>query len=304
MRRYHSSVLRFACHFAYLDRMDERNGTERLTEREKECLRLWLEHKTAKEIALDLGISHHAVEKRLKMARTKLDVPTSLDAARLLVGQEGYDRSVAQSADLAIPASRGKHWLTRPIVIGAIAMSLIAASLIVFTQQGGVAVTPKPGELLFVTPQTFAALDKDHSGFLEGNESPQLARAGGNPVYKKDDAGNTVLTSDRLEVSTTALRDDFYAEADANGDGKVSPAEYHRWSKPTHANKSAFDLNEEFRPHDEAGNVLQPEGGSAREDFKLDQEFKPVDQAANGSFELQKEFVPGKVLKQGPANPG
>ena len=52
--------------------MEAENRITRLTEREKEALRRWLGHKTAKEIALDLGISHHAVEKRLKMARVKL----------------------------------------------------------------------------------------------------------------------------------------------------------------------------------------------------------------------------------------
>jgi FixJ family two-component response regulator len=52
--------------------MDDRGALSRLTEREKVCLRQWIQHKSAKEIAADLGISHHAVEKRLKMARTKL----------------------------------------------------------------------------------------------------------------------------------------------------------------------------------------------------------------------------------------
>ena len=50
--------------------MHDRKLLSRLTEREKVCLRQWLQHKSAKEIAADLGISHHAVEKRLKMART------------------------------------------------------------------------------------------------------------------------------------------------------------------------------------------------------------------------------------------
>jgi DNA-binding CsgD family transcriptional regulator len=45
--------------------MDGRDSLSRLTEREKVCLRQWLQHKSAKEIAADLGISHHAVEKRL-----------------------------------------------------------------------------------------------------------------------------------------------------------------------------------------------------------------------------------------------
>jgi DNA-binding CsgD family transcriptional regulator len=67
----------------------------RLTEREKVCLRQWLEHKSAKEIALDLGISHHAVEKRLKMERLKLGVASSLQAAQMLGEAEGYQQPVA-----------------------------------------------------------------------------------------------------------------------------------------------------------------------------------------------------------------
>ena len=84
--------------------MDGRESLSRLTEREKVCLRQWLQHKSAKEIAADLGISHHAVEKRLKMARTKLGATSSLEAARMLGGAEGYGRTVPQSPDLVSDA--------------------------------------------------------------------------------------------------------------------------------------------------------------------------------------------------------
>ena len=57
----------------------------RLTDNEKECLRRRLRQQTAKEMALELGVSPHAVEKRLKMARAKLGLSSSLEAARLLV---------------------------------------------------------------------------------------------------------------------------------------------------------------------------------------------------------------------------
>jgi DNA-binding CsgD family transcriptional regulator len=80
---------------AYIHRsMDGRESLSRLTEREKVCLRQWLQHKSAKEIAVDLGISHHAVEKRLKMARTKLGATSSLQAARMLGEAEGYGQAV------------------------------------------------------------------------------------------------------------------------------------------------------------------------------------------------------------------
>jgi len=72
----------------------------RLTDNEKECLRRRLRQQTAKEMALELGVSPHAVEKRLKMARTKLGLSSSLEAARLVVASEGYQRTGPQAPDL------------------------------------------------------------------------------------------------------------------------------------------------------------------------------------------------------------
>jgi len=83
--------------------METGDRLARLTEREKMCLRQWLQHKSAKEIALELGITHHAVEKRLKMARIKLDAASSLHAARMLGEAEGYGRTVSHSPDLPSP---------------------------------------------------------------------------------------------------------------------------------------------------------------------------------------------------------
>lgn len=188
---------------------------ERLTANEKECLRRRLGHQSAKEMALDLGISPHAVEKRLKMARAKLGLSSSLEAARALERWERYGRSGSQAPDLAIAAPRHKAWFARPTVLGAVAMSLIAATLIVIAQQGvaplpgagGVAPDPgqsgvvpmppatagetQPGEVRILpasdfvdgTPEeldafaeeTFRGMDKDGSGFIEREEAPALA---------------------------------------------------------------------------------------------------------------------------------
>ncbi|HSG35077.1 MAG TPA: sigma factor-like helix-turn-helix DNA-binding protein, partial [Sphingomonadaceae bacterium] len=92
---------------------------ERLTDNEKICLRRRLSHQTAKEMALDLGISPHAVEKRLKMARAKLGLSSSLEAARVLADWERYGHSGPQTPALAISSSQAIAWLTRPIAIGA-----------------------------------------------------------------------------------------------------------------------------------------------------------------------------------------
>jgi DNA-binding CsgD family transcriptional regulator len=107
--------------------MDDRESLSRLTEREKVCLRQWLHHKSAKEIAADLGISHHAVEKRLKMARTKLGATSSLQAARMLGEAEGYGQSVPQSPDLASGALPLHSAFPRQAVLGAFIMIMVGA---------------------------------------------------------------------------------------------------------------------------------------------------------------------------------
>lgn len=240
----------------------------RLTENEKECLHRRLRHQTAKEMALDLEISPHAVEKRLKMARAKLGLSSSLEAAQLLAEFEGYQRTGPQPSDLETGDSKGKGRLSHPLAIGAIAVSLSIAALIVFAAQapvsGGDALTPKPGEVIASPPQTFEALDKDHSGYLEGNEAPAVVRLRGNPTIGRDEKGNTVFTSDKAELLMTASRKKFYAEADTDGDGRISPEEFRRWSKlpiagqggagevkPATKEKSAFELNREFNPDED-----------------------------------------------------
>ena len=110
--------------------MDDRNSLSRLTEREKVCLRQWLQHKSAKEIAADLGISHHAVEKRLKMARIKLGAASSLEAARMLVEAEGYGQAVPQSPDLVSSALPPHSAFARVAVVGVAIMIFVGAIML------------------------------------------------------------------------------------------------------------------------------------------------------------------------------
>ena len=129
------SYFRFAQSGPILWWMENGERLARLTEREKVCLRQWLQHKSAKEIAVDLSISHHAVEKRLKMARAKLGAASSLEAARLLSEAEGYGQTVAQSPDLsphALPVQKG---FKRPLIFGAIIMTLIGAVVLALVMQ-------------------------------------------------------------------------------------------------------------------------------------------------------------------------
>ena len=115
--------------------MDGRESLSRLTEREKVCLRQWLQHKTAKEIAADLGISHHAVEKRLKMARIKLSATSSLEAARMLRAAERYGQAVSQSPDLASDALPLQPAFTRLAGLGVVIVILVGATVLGFLLQ-------------------------------------------------------------------------------------------------------------------------------------------------------------------------
>jgi len=119
--------------------MNERGSLSRLTEREKVCLRLWLQHKSAKEIAADLGISHHAVEKRLKMARIKLGATSSLQAARTLGEAEGYGHAVPQSPDLASSAQPLQSVSARLAVLGGAIMIIVGAIVLgLFSQPAAI----------------------------------------------------------------------------------------------------------------------------------------------------------------------
>jgi hypothetical protein len=229
-----------------------------------------LDHQTAKEMALDLGISPFAVEKRLKMARAKLGASSSLDAARLLAAAEGYGRSGPEPPDLSNGDSLGHKRLPGPLVLaGGISMSLAAIALIALATQNlpwsgefarvgkaapsapvKVTVLPPPdtlppakhiapgfveatpAEILVVIQSTFQRFDKDHSGFLEGEESPMVVSEGGSPIYRRDEHGKVVRTGEVVHQTIEELRAHFYAAADRDGDGKVSLAEFRRWDAP------------------------------------------------------------------------
>lgn len=84
---------------------------ERLTEKQRECLRLVFMHRSSKEIARELGVGSDAVDQRLKTAMRVLGVESRTEAARLLAQHEGlgpYQRLVYQSPDVvpnAVPPS-------------------------------------------------------------------------------------------------------------------------------------------------------------------------------------------------------
>lgn len=79
---------------------------DRLTERQRSCLRLVLRRHSSKEIARELGISSHTVDQRLKAAIQTLGVSNRFEAARLLAAQEPeniYQPLAYQPSDIAEP---------------------------------------------------------------------------------------------------------------------------------------------------------------------------------------------------------
>jgi DNA-binding CsgD family transcriptional regulator len=113
----------------------------RLSERERETLRLLLRGHDAKSSARALGISVHVVNERLRDARRKLGVSSSREAARLLAAHEGeapnsfgnmelgVGARPAGNTDGARPDRRAKGAI-RPLhlaIVGALIMLLLSA---------------------------------------------------------------------------------------------------------------------------------------------------------------------------------
>ena len=67
------------------------NGMDRLTERERACLRLVDEHLSSKEIARRLGLSKHTVDWHLDKARRRLGVADRYEACLLYTSPSPRD---------------------------------------------------------------------------------------------------------------------------------------------------------------------------------------------------------------------
>jgi DNA-binding CsgD family transcriptional regulator len=250
----------------------------RLTIAERECLKRCLSHQTAKQMALDLGISPHAVEKRLKMARAKLGLSSSLEAAKLVESLERSGRLGPRSSDLpsgnagpdevgSVAAPRNETaWITRRhqvyVVSGAMLMSFFAAAaLIIWVQSSGavegqttpsamVPSAPPAATSSVPTAGTEAALRSLVAGLASGSPdydklSPQFAE-----VVRRDLPMTHRMFSSLGELRSVTFRgrgargDDAYNLVFANGEVIMSAA-----------------LDAEGRM---AGGILQPVGPPGR----------------------------------------
>ena len=173
----------------------------RLTKAERECLNRCLSHQTAKQMALDLGISPHAVEKRLKMARAKLGLSSSLEAAKLVESLERSGRLGPHSSDLpsgnarpdedaSVAAPRNEiAWFTRHrvyVVSGAMLMSVLAAvGLIIGIQSSGADEGQTGPSTTVTSAPTAAAAAKPIPGTESALRSLVAGLASGSPDYDR-----------------------------------------------------------------------------------------------------------------------
>src|SRR5688572_13309105 len=75
----------------------------RLTEGQRACLRMVLQHMSSKDIARALDVSPHTVDQRLKVAIRTLGVASRVEAARMLAAVEDgepHQRLVHQRPDI------------------------------------------------------------------------------------------------------------------------------------------------------------------------------------------------------------
>jgi DNA-binding CsgD family transcriptional regulator len=114
----------------------------RLTDREKEVLRLILLGHDAKSIARERGLSVHTVNEKLRSARHKLGVSSSREAARLLHGFEGGGPNNLGYKEIGVEPAAGSGsdrgllntWAAgarRPVTVShlGLAMALIAVTI-------------------------------------------------------------------------------------------------------------------------------------------------------------------------------
>lgn len=77
---------------------------EKLSDGQLECLRLVANHMSSKEIAVELDISPHTVDQRIRIALQTLGVSRRTEAARLVASVEGpYQRLIHQSSHIPEP---------------------------------------------------------------------------------------------------------------------------------------------------------------------------------------------------------
>ncbi len=101
------------------------DSVAKLTDAQREVLRRWHVRRSAKEIAIELGVTHWAVNERLRAARRTLGAASSQEAAQMLAAAEGaatYKPFVYDTASIVAGSAAGiversddaGEWPSRP----------------------------------------------------------------------------------------------------------------------------------------------------------------------------------------------
>lgn len=101
-----------------------------MSEGQRACLKLVLQHATSKEIARQLGISPHTVDQRIKGAMAKLGARTRVEAAQLCASEvQSCTETVdtAEVAETAVAQPPPTFFSTKGGVALLLAISLIGA---------------------------------------------------------------------------------------------------------------------------------------------------------------------------------
>jgi DNA-binding CsgD family transcriptional regulator len=118
------------------------SGIQKLTERQREILRLLVNGHDAKSAARHLGISVHTVNEHLREARRSLEVSTSREAARLLQGAEDGTPNSLRPNTFGVVHAIGRHsWFEDAtangwVVYSGVALMIVLAAAVVALSVG------------------------------------------------------------------------------------------------------------------------------------------------------------------------
>jgi len=87
------------------------SNVDRLSDGQRDCLRLVLAHHNSKEIARELGVSPHTVDQRLRTSMRILNVQSRFEAARKFAGLDTevrYQPLIYQMLDVESQCKNGK----------------------------------------------------------------------------------------------------------------------------------------------------------------------------------------------------
>jgi DNA-binding CsgD family transcriptional regulator len=110
--------------------MVEIGSVQKLTERQKEILRLLLNGHDAKSTAREVGISVHTVNEHLREARRSLGVSSSREAARLLRDAEAGTPNDMRPTTFGVAAAGGRFRLGKATPEGRVVYAGVALMII------------------------------------------------------------------------------------------------------------------------------------------------------------------------------